>query len=267
MKYTVNGIRNLSRERADKVKPLYMELNAVLRDDSTQPDYRQRRDRELRAQIASINDTYAKRLKEAALEAAEEPARLLAAVSALKPEQVAQAQLVAQQYQGRPPRHLVDAIQQALRVGDSTGARIKAMAAEALNVQLGSLGSQLMMADPIKKDAHDSLTAIEGLTELALAEPLRELAAAGLANAHERLSLKAFAHDRGLRPDAPFPEQIEPGYSGPDAKRDGTPVSPFPEPHDPKRDELRERAERARGGESTAAVEARYAARDGGEDN
>ena len=109
---------------------------------------------------------------------------------------------------------------------------------------------------------HDTLTAIEGLAQLALNEPLRELAAAGLASPRERLYLKAFAHDRSLRPDAPFTDQVEPGYSGPDVKRDGTPANPFPELHDPERDRQRERVEHLReGGEPAAAAEARYARR------
>ena len=102
--------------------------------------------------------------------------------------------------------------------------------------------------DPIRKDASDSLTAIEGLAQLALAEPLRERAAAGLASPQERLSLKAFAHERSLRPDAPFPDQVQLGYAGPDVKRDGTPISPFPEPPDAERDRLRQISERQRDG-------------------
>jgi hypothetical protein len=120
-------------------------------------------------------------------------------------------------------------------------------AAAALSIPLGSVAAQLNLADPIKKDAHDSMTAIEGLALLALNEPLREKAAAGLASAHERLFLKAFAHDRLLRPDAPFPDQVEPEYSGPDVTRHGTPANPFPESHDPERDRLREQIERHAG--------------------
>jgi hypothetical protein len=263
---TINSVRNLSAERKAKVDPLYLELNTAIRDDSLPLEYRQRRERELRAQIDSTNSTYERRIREAAMEAMEGPQRLLAAGSSLKPEQATEAQLVAQQYQGRPPRHLVDAIGQALNAGDTTGARIKARAAEALNIQLGSLGPQLMLADPIKKDAHDSLTVIEGLAELALNEPLREKAAAGLASTQERLFLKAFAHDRSLRPDAPFTDQVEPGYTGPDLKRDGTPVAPFPEPHDPERDRQREKVERHRGDEGydPTLTAKRYEARNGG---
>lgn len=238
----------------------------MIRDDSLPVEYCQRRERELRAQIASVNSTYERRIKEAAMEGMEEPQRLLATGTPLKPEQATEAQLVAQQYQGRPHRHLVSAIAADLRAGNTGGARIKARAAEALNIDVGSLGAQLTLADPVKKEAHDSLTAIEGLAQLALHEPLREWAAAGLANTSERLFLKAFAHDRGLRPDAPFPDQVLPGYAGPDAKRDGTPVAPFPEPHDPERDRQRESAERHRGDEGydPALTAKRYEARNGG---
>lgn len=121
------------------------------------------------------------------------------------------------------------------------------------------------MADPVKKDAHYSIEAIEGLAELALHEPLREWASAGLANTRERLFLRAFAHDRELRPDAPFTDQAQPGYSGPDAKRDGTPVAPFPEPHDPERDRLRKISERHRDGVAGDAWLAANGRRRGGE--
>jgi hypothetical protein len=267
MKATVNWIRNISRERAEKVRPLYVELGSVVRDDAKPAEYRQRRQRELLEQIDNINATYDRRIRETAMEAMEEPQRLFAAGSPLKPEQLSEAQLIVEQYRSRPARQerqqLVADIAEALKAGDTAGARVMGRAAAALNIPLGSVATQLNLADPVKKDAHDSMTLIEGLALLALNEPLRERAAAGLANVQERLFLKAFAHDRSLRPDAPFPDQVEPGYSGPDVNRHGTPANPFPEPHDPERDRLRERAERNRtGGEPSAAAEARYHRRD-----
>ena len=74
------------------------------------------------------------------MEAMEEPQRQMSAGSSLKPEQATEAQLIAQQYRDRPHRHLLDAITQAINAGDTTGARIKARAAEALNIPLASLG-------------------------------------------------------------------------------------------------------------------------------
>lgn len=270
MKATANWIRNLNVERSAKVKPLILDLTSVISDDSKPAEYRQRRERELRTQIASINDSYDKRIRQTAVEAAEEPQRRYAAGSPLKPEHVSEAQLVVEQYRNRPARQerqqLVSDIADALKAGDTTGARVMGRAAVALNIPLGPLAAQLNDADPAKKDARDALDVIEALTQLALAEPLREHAAAGLASPQERLFLKAFAHDRGLRPDHSFLEQMEPGYTGPDVKRHGTPASPFPEPHDPERERQRHRVEQLRdpsGGESSAEVEARYEARRG----
>jgi hypothetical protein len=191
MKAKPHWITNINAERKAKVEPLYAELRVTQTDDSMAPTpeviaFRQRHERELRAQIAGVNETHARRIKEAASEAAQEHYLRLATGTPYKPEQVAQAQMVAQQYQGRPPRHLVDAIQQALNAGDPTGARVKALAAETLNVQLGALGAQLLDADPIRKEAKDAIEAIEGLAELALNEPLRELGADFSRAAHAR---------------------------------------------------------------------------------
>lgn len=102
-----------------------------------------------------------------------------------------------------------------------------------------------------------------------LLDASRELRGAyELLGRRESLYLKAFASQRGLRPDVPFPDQVEPDYGGPTVERDGHPNNPYPEPHDPERDRQRERAERNRvGGEPSADAEARYAARFGGEDS
>jgi len=266
MKATINTIRNLIAERAAKTKPLILELGTVIRDDEKPVAYRQRRERELRSEISRTNEQYAKRIGEAALEAAEDPRRRYAVGSPLKPEHLTEAQLIVEQYRNRPARQerqqLVADIRDDLRAGNTTGARIKARAATVLNIPLGPLAAQLSDADPEKRDARDTLDTVEGLVELALAEPIRELAAAGFANVHERVALKSFAGDRGLRPDAPFPDQVMPGYAGPTANS-GTPVNPFPEPHDPERD--RQRAVVARIGRDPsepADTAARYAARE-----
>lgn len=266
MKYTLNGIRNISRERADKVKPLYLELISVIADDSKQPAYRQRRERELRAQIASINDSYAKRIKEAAQEAAEEPRRKWAEGSGLKAEQLAEVPLVVRQYEGKTKleqRQLVAEIAADLDAGATARALVKARAAITLDIPLGAVEARLADADPVRREAKHTRDAIEGLTELALNEPLREVAAAGLANVHERVYLKAFALDRKLREDVAFPDQVEAGYTGPDVERNGYPANPFPEPHDPARDEVRAKMERHAGPSfDPAADDARRAARD-----
>ncbi len=266
MKTTVNSIRNLSTERSAKVKPLMLELNTVIRDDSTPADYRQRRERELRADINSTNDEYNRRIGEAALEAAKEPQQRYAAGSPLKPEHLGEVGLIVEEYRHRPARQeraqLTIAIRDDLAAGNTTGARIKARAAQALNIPLGPLAAQLNDADPAKRDARDTLDVIEGLVELALAEPVQELALAGLATVSERVALKAFADQRGLRPDAPFTAQVEPGYAGPSVEHAGTPVNPFPESHDPERDRQRAQMERiGRDAADPADTVARYEAR------
>ena len=268
MKASIQSIRTLSADRANKVKPLILELTTVIRDDSKPADYRQRRERELRAEISRTNEEYNRRIGQAALEAVEEPRQRYAAGSPHTQEHLTQAQLIVAKYQGRPARQqrqqLVDEIAADLRAGNVTGARVKALAADTLDIPLGPLAAQLNHADPIKRDAQDTLDTIEGLNELALHEPLREQAAAGLLGTRERLFLKVFADQRGLRPDVPFPDQVEPGYSGPDVKTAGTPLNPFPEPHDPKRDEQRAVVDRiGRDTTTPADTAARYAARGG----
>jgi len=265
MKTTVNSIRNLSTERSAKTQPLLLELASVLRDDSKPAEYRQRRERELRAQVAGINEDYARRIGQAAVEAVEEPRQRYAAGSPLKQEHLTEAQLIVQKYLNRPARQqrqqLVADIAADLKAGNTTGARVKALAADTLDIPLGPLAAQLNNADPLKRDARHALDAIEGLVELTLNEPLRELAAAGLASARERLYLKAFADQRDLRPDAPFPAQVDGGYSGPTVQA-GTPLNPFPESHDPKRDALRAQVERiGRDTTTPADTAARYEAR------
>ena len=274
MTTTIASIRNLIAERATKTKPLIAELGNVLRDDSTHPQYRQRRERELRAEIQAINDDYGARIGKAAGEAAKEPQRRWSAGTPIKSERLAEAQLVVEQYRGttrQEQRQLVADIQAALAADDASTATVLARAARALKIPLGPVEAQLAQVDPAKRDARDALDVIEGLTELALAEPIRELAAAGFASASERVALKAFAHDRGLRPDAPFTDQVEPGYAGPSVEHAGTPVNPFPEPHDPQRDQQRAKVERmARDTEDPAATAARYEERGGqpyGNDN
>ncbi len=266
MTASIATLRALSAERASMTKPLIAELGTVLRDDSKPVDYRQRRERELRAQIRAINDDYGARIGKAAVEAARDPQRRWSAGTSIKPERLAEAQLVVEQYRGstrQEQQHLVTDIHAALEADDATTATMLARAARALRIPLGSVEARLAQADPAKRDARDALDVIEGLTELALAEPIRELAAAGFASASERVALKAFAHDRGLRPDAPFTAQVEPGYAGPSVEHAGTPVNPFPEPHDPERDRQRAQVERiGRDTETPADVKARYEARD-----
>lgn len=266
MTATIANLRHLISERAAKTKPLIAELVAVLRDDSKHADYRQRRERELRAEIRRINDDYGRRIGETAVEAAKDPQRRWAAGTPLKADQIAEAQLVAEQYRGRTKqeqRQLMADIVADLDADATSQALIKARAATALGIPLGPIASRLAQADPAKRDARDALDGIEGLSKLALAEPLRELAAAGFASASERVYLKSFAADRGLRPDAPFTAQVEPGYSGPSTEH-GTPLNPFPEPHDPERDEHRAQMERiGRDTTTPADVAARYEARKG----
>jgi hypothetical protein len=101
------------------------------------------------------------------------------------------------------------------------------------------------------------------LADLALAEPVRELAHAGLGTSMERIAAKAFAADRGLRPDVPFPVQVEANYGGVTVESNGFPNAPFPEPHDRERDRQRQKAETMRdAGERASDAEGRYTARD-----
>lgn len=267
MPATISNIRYLINERAAKTKPLIAELGSVLRDDSKPAAYRQRRERELRAEIARVNTEYGNRIGQAAVEAAKDPQRRWTAGTPLKADQLAEAQLIAEQYRGlsrAEQRPLLADIVADLDAGATSPALIKARAATALGIPLGSIQARLADADPAKRDARDSMDTIEGLTELALAEPIRELAAAGFASASERVALKSFAHDRGLRPDAPFTAQVEPGYAGPSLDNGGTPLNPFPEPHDPERDRQRAQVERIGRDTSTPdEVAARYEGRTG----
>lgn len=283
-KYTTIGITNINRERASKVAPLWRELRGVQTDEALPLEYRQRRERELRAQIERINEDASRRIVEAATEAAEEPQRNYAAGTGLKAEQLAEVPLIVEQYRGRTPpeqRQLVAEIAADLSAGATARALVKARAATTLRIPLGSVEPQLAKADPIKRDAQDALDAIKGLAEVALAEPQRELAMAGLATASQRLALLNFAAERGLRPDASFAEQVQPGYSGPSVEGDGYPSAPFPEPHDPQRDQQRERVghlrngaradewlaqERRSGGLASPPPEPRHEAPDGGKD-
>jgi hypothetical protein len=262
---TIATMKALIAERASKSKPLIAELLAVVRDDSKPLEYRQRRERELRAAIAGVNDDYGRRIGEAGVAAAKEPQKRMAAGSALKADQLAEIPLLVEQYRGQPKQiqaQLVVEIGADLAAGAADRALMKARAARALSIPLGQLGPALAKADPVQRDARDELDVIEGLAQLALAEPVRELAHAGLGSSMERTAAKAFAADRGLRPDVPFPAQIEPGYAGVTVEAHGFPNAPFPEPNDPERDRQRERAERLRdNGDPAAGAAARYAAR------
>jgi hypothetical protein len=267
MKAKPHWITNLNKERREKVAPLILELNAVIRDDSQTEKYRQRRERELRADIANANERYERRIRDAAQEAAADPRQRLAVGSAPKAEDLADTQLYVTQYERRETpqerRQLVDAIGADLEAGNMRGALNKARAAETLNIPIGAFAAQLHRADPIKRSAQEELDVIEELTKLALAEPIRELAHAGLLAARERLPLKTFAFQHQLREDQPFMDQIEPGYTGPTVERDGYPMSPHPEPHDPERDMQRVAVERHRGDEGydPALTAKRYEAR------
>jgi hypothetical protein len=237
-----------------------------VRDDSKPVEYRQRRERELRAQIAGVNEEYERKLNQAALDAYKDPQRRMATGSGWKPEQITEAALYADQYRGRTQieqRQLVADIAADLAAGATDQARIKARAAQTLGIGLGAVAVQLRDADPAVRGARDEHDVIEGLTELGKMEAIRELAQAGLASSVERVAAKSFAADRGLRPDAPFPAQVEPGYAGLTVERNGFPNAPFPEPHDPELDRQRERVEHTRdvGGETVAEVAARYEAR------
>jgi len=263
---TLADLRALIAERAAKTAPLIAELGTVLRDDAKPLDHRQRRERELRASIDSINTLYNRRIAQTAHAAAQEPQRRRANGTPLKADQLAEAQLFTDQYRGRTrqeQRQLVSDIAADLEAGATDRALAKARAARTLNIPLGSLQRPLADADPVHRAARDELDAIEGMAELALAEPIRELAAAGFATASERAALKAFAADRSLRPDAPFAAQVEPGYAGPTVADAGFPNAPFPEPHDAERDRQRQRVEHLAGNEPASAsdAEARYAAR------
>lgn len=248
-KANINWIINLNTERREKVKPLLLELRTAMADDALPLEYRQRRERELRVQIAGINDGYAKRIGEATKEAMEDPQRKWAERSGLKAEQLAEVPLFVEQYRGKTlieQRQLVAEIAADLDAGATSRALVKARAAATLGVPLGPVESRLAEADPVMRDAKHAMDALRLLAELAGAEPMRELAMAGLANARERLALNNFAAERGLRPDAGFTDQVQPGYSGPTVERDGFPNAPFPEPHDPERDRQRRDSERHR---------------------
>jgi hypothetical protein len=263
MPATIQTIRNVFAEWPTKVQPLFLELDTLIRDDSLRPEYRQRRERELRAEIDRVNTEYAKRIGEYVAEASREPTQRLRAGTSAKAEHLTEAQLVVEQYRGKTKQeqqHLVEDIAADLAAGDGTAARIKERAARALGIPLGPLAPQLNNADPIKRDARDSLDVITAMAELAAVEPIRARAAAGFGTPAEAVRLKEFASGRGLRLDVPFAQQVEPGYTPPG----GAGMNALPEPYDPVRDKQRATAQRI-GRDSSRTLgesEARYADRD-----
>jgi hypothetical protein len=267
MKATIQSIRTLSAERDSSLAAIILQLTSVLTDDSKPADHRQRRERELRAEYSAIEADYGQRIGKAAAEAKEEPQRRLAAGSGWKPEELAEVQLLVAQYGSKSTRqerqHLVDAIRADLGAGNVAGARIKARAAEALSIPFGDLAPELHRADPVTRDASDTLSAIEGLVELVGMEPTRMRAAAGYATVPEQVRVKGLAQHLGLRWDTPLPAQVEPDYTGPTLEA-GVPLNAFRERPDAEREAQQAQVERiGRDGETPADTAARYAARGG----
>jgi len=259
-------MKAIAAKRAERTKPLYAELGVVLRDDSRPQAYRDRRQREIRAQIDLVNQAAERELREVAQKAATAAERKRWTGTPLTAEQIAEAGLLVRQYEGRTRQEqlgLLADLTADLDTGTVAAARAKARAAEILGLPLGQLARAVEDADPVAKAARHELDALEGVAQYALNEPVRELAMSGLASHKEQGRLKEWSAEYRVRPDVPFLAQIEPDYRGPTIEADGFPNAPFPEPHDPALDALREKvARRAPSPEGPDETAERYAARE-----
>lgn len=254
---TVQTITELMVERANKVAPILRQLQTVIRDEDTPAERRQQRERELRTQMELVNEKYERLINAAVEEAKREPERAMVEGSGLSAAELAEAAMVADEYRplSDPERNgLVREIEADLRAGRTSGARIKARAAQTLRIPIGPLAGQLIEADPAKVQARDAHLAILALHEAAGMEPVRERLAAGLGSAAESVRVKEFAASRQLRRDVSFTAQVQPGYSGPTIRSGAQ--SPWPEPHNPELEKQRELVERAGRGDMFAVEDA-----------
>lgn len=264
-KATAQTIINLTKERDVKLGQLILDLNSIVTNDSTPKEHRTRREAELRAEYAGLTTEYAKRISQAATEAAEEPGRRLHAGTPHAAEELAEAQLYVTEYTNKASRQERDQLKVELaadlRAGNLPGARAKARAAKTLGIPLGELETQLLRADPAKRDAADSLSVIKELVELAGMEPIRMRAEAGYATAAEQMVVKEFAAERKLRWDTSLMAQTDPNYTGPGLSA-GVPLNAFAERPDAERERQQATVRRIGRDPSTPdETAARYAAR------
>jgi hypothetical protein len=190
-------------ERAKQTAPLYRQLAELTGPDADRlpPEHRERRRKEIEADLARLNAAAAADVRQLAQEAAKEPRRLLATGTPLAADQLAEAGLLARQFEGRTTieqRNLLADARQALADGAVDRARVLARAGQTLGVTDGQLDADLAKLDDVRERGRHGIDVIEWLVTASDADATRERVLAGIASPQESIADKLYAERNGI---------------------------------------------------------------------
>jgi hypothetical protein len=182
---------------------LYRQLAELTGPDADRlpAEHRERRRKEIEAELADRNRAAAADIRQLAQEAAKAPRRLLATGTPLTADQLSEAGLLARQYEGRTTieqRQLLTDARAALAAGAVDRARVLARAGKVLGVTDGALDGELAQHDDAVVRGRAGIDSIEWLVSASDADARRERVQAGIASPAESIADKLWAEQNGI---------------------------------------------------------------------